>query len=50
VLTLDGTAPAASLTAQAAAFATAIPALVPGAPVPWRLAVSPASAITGRAA
>ncbi|HEY2579271.1 MAG TPA: AAA family ATPase [Streptosporangiaceae bacterium] len=49
VLSLDGTAPAGSLVGQAAAFATAILAGVPGMPVPW-LADPRAGEIPTRAA
>lgn len=49
VLSLDGTAPAASLAAQAAVFAAALPPGVPGRPVPWLAGPRPA-AIPGRAA
>jgi thymidylate kinase len=49
VLTLDGTAPAASLAAQAAAFVAAIPPAAPGRPVPGLVGPLPA-AIPGRAA
>jgi TPR repeat protein len=49
VLSLDGTAPADSLAAQAAAFAAGLPAAVPGMPVPW-LASPVAADVPGRAA
>ncbi len=42
VLRLDGTAPAARLAAQAAAFAAALPPAVPGRPVPWLTGPVPA--------
>lgn len=49
VLSLDGTAPAASLAAQAAAFAAAIPPRAQGRPVPWLAGPQPV-AIPGWAA
>jgi thymidylate kinase len=49
VLSLDGTAPAASLAAQAAVFAAAIPPKAQGRPVAWLAGPRPA-AIPGRAA
>ena len=49
VLCLDGTAPSASLTAQAADFAAALPPAIPGRSVPW-LPGSPPAAIPGGAA
>lgn len=49
VLGLDGTVPAASLAAQAAAFAAGLPPRIPGRPVPWLAGPRPA-AIPGRAA